>query len=78
MKLKEKADREGADMREYKKNPRYQTAEEIFCNALDEEQADEANPLKLTEEQILQRKRDKEREIYGRFWIWEGYFSEKN
>ena len=34
-KLKEKADREGADMKTYKENPRYQTEEEKFCIQLD-------------------------------------------
>ena len=29
----------------------------------------------LSEEQIERRKADEERKAYGRYWIWEGYFS---
>ena len=32
----------------------------------------------LTEEQIAALEEKKEREIYGRYWVWEGYFNEKN
>lgn len=30
-----------------------------------------------TEEEIEREKEEAEREIYGRYWMWEGYFNEK-
>ena len=42
-KLKEKADREGADMSTYKTKRRYMTTEEIFCEEIDAANEDEAN-----------------------------------
>ena len=79
-KAKEKAEREG---RVYKP---------------EEEIEEETDPLKMTQEQLAERKlkneekggvelseaqkeaakEAKEREKYGRYWIWEGYFNEKN
>ena len=32
----------------------------------------------MTEQQQQEALEKKEREIYGRYWIWEGYFNEKN
>lgn len=32
----------------------------------------------MTEQQKAKEIEKKEREIYGRYWIWEEYFSEKN
>lgn len=34
--------------------------------------------LEKSPEQIQKEKDEKERLIYGRFWIFEGYFSEKS
>lgn len=33
--------------------------------------------LNLSEAQKIQEAEKKEREIYGRFWVWEGYFNDK-
>ena len=32
----------------------------------------------MTDDQLKARKEEEERKIYGRHWIWDGYFSEKN
>jgi hypothetical protein len=42
---------------------------------MDQEAAGNQN---LSDHQKQQEIEKKEREIYGRYWIWEGYFNEKN
>lgn len=58
------------------KDPLEMTEEEIYLKKL----SDEANVdlLYLSEDQMKQRLEEAERKKYGRHWIWEGYFNEKN
>ena len=56
-------------------NPRYMTEFEILCKKMDEHNSDEKNAKdSLSEDQLQAKKDEKERELYGRQWIWEGYF----
>lgn len=34
--------------------------------------------IKKSDEQLKAMREDIEREIYGRYWMWEGYYNEKN
>jgi len=76
-KAKEKAEREGriisAVVAEEVKDPAHMTEEEIIAQQL-EGQGDS----NLSEAQIAAKKEEEERKKYGRFWIWDSYFSEKN
>jgi|TARA_B110000285_G_C15028291_1_gene565340 hypothetical protein len=55
------------------------TETEIISKKLDNKAKgkDEGVVLEKSEEQIKKEKEEKERLIYGRYWIWEGYFSDK-
>ena len=76
-KAKEKAEREGhivsSVATEEVKDPAHMTEEEIIQGQLDGK--GESN---LSEAQLAQKKEEDERKKYGRFWIWDSYFSEKN
>lgn len=58
------------------KDPLEMTEEEIYLKRM----SDEANVdlLYLSEEQKRQRLEEAERKKFGRYWVWEGYFNEKN
>lgn len=45
---------------------------------MDQIAAGESSGSTKTEAQIQAEMDEKERLEYGRFWVWEGYFSEKN
>lgn len=53
------------------------TENEIYSKQLDDKAKGDTG-LQKSEEQIKREKEDKERAKYGRYWIWEGYFSEKS
>lgn len=76
-KAKEKAEREGviisSVVTEEVKDPAHMTEEEIIQGQLDGD-----GNTNLSEAQIAQKKEEEERKKYGRFWIWDSYFSEKN
>lgn len=74
-KAKEKAERNGEPIVDDKKcdHPLHMTEEEIIAKKLENEDGQ----LSLSEMQKIHEAERKEREIYGRFWIWEGYFNEK-
>ena len=77
-KLKEKMEREENGFTlEGNTDPRYMTQFELECLAIDKKQ--EENPAaQKSPEQIITLKEEIERKIYGRFWVWEGYYNEKN
>lgn len=56
------------------------TETEIIAKKIDNKAKgkDEAVVVEKSEEQIQREKDEKERQIYGRFWMWEGYISEKS
>lgn len=64
-----------AEEPEEAKDPKHMTEEEVLAARLEEEEKGEEG---LTPLQIEMRKLAKERHIYGRYWMWEGYFNEKN
>lgn len=74
-KAKEKAERLGIPLEEEKKedDPLHMTEEEIISKRLE----NEGQNMTLSEAQKINEAEKKEREKYGRFWIWEGYFNEK-
>lgn len=80
LKAKEKAERTGGPDnlptgKEEEKDPKLMTEEELAAKRLaDREKADD---IGLTEEQLAAKEEAKERAIYGRYWVWEGYFNEK-
>jgi len=51
------------------------TEEEIISSKLNDDGNGVSN---LSEAQLAAKKEEEERKKYGRFWIWESYFSEKN
>jgi hypothetical protein len=76
--LREKAEREGKVYEPplAKKATIDMTEEEIIAQRLE----DEKDPGKAnrSEAQKLADAEEEERKIYGRFWIWEGYYNLKN
>lgn len=79
-KMKEKAEMKGIPWSEAKKDPRFMTDAQIFAKKLSDENLGEnpTNTSCLSEQQVADDIIVKEREIYGRYWIWEGYFNYKN
>lgn len=76
-KAKEKAERLGLAVEEKKddeENPMNMTEEEIIAKKLENEAT---GGLSLSDAQKIHEAEKKERETYGRFWVWEGYFNEK-
>ena len=75
-KAKLKAERDGAQPEgDGSKDPKYMTEAEIIQARMDAEAAGNQNMSEHQKQQELERL---EREVYGRFWIREGYFNEKN
>ena len=52
------------------------TEAEIYQMQMDQKAAG-GTGLEKSEAQLEKEKEDKERAKYGRFWIWEGFFSDK-
>lgn len=76
--LRQKLEREGKGFSlEGNEDPRFMTEYELKCVAIDTRQREDPSWQK-SEEQLIAMKADEERLIYGRQWIWEGYFNEKN
>ena len=80
--MKEKADDKKMKWEKAQLDPRFMTEVQAMKHKLIENNLNEIaiNPKipKLTEEYIANQVADRERLIYGRSWIWEGYFNEKN
>lgn len=76
-KAKEKAEREGIIIPnkkdEEEKDPMKMTEEELIAKQM--EDSKQGNMSEAQKEEQMERE---EREKYGRFWIWESYFSDKN
>jgi hypothetical protein len=53
------------------------TEYELKCAAIDKKQREDPSSQK-SDEQLIAMKEEEARLIYGRYWIWEGYFNEKN
>lgn len=82
-KAREKAEAQGkgkilvvAD--EGEQDPTKMTEAQIYQKQMDDKAKGADTGLQKSEEQLKREQEDKEREIYGRYWIWEGYFSEKS
>ena len=65
---------------EIQEDPTKMTETEIIAKKVDNKSKgkDESVVLEKSEDQIRREKEEKERLIYGRYWIWEGYFSDKS
>lgn len=76
--MKQKLEREGKgyDL-EGIDDKRFKTEFELICVAIDEKQANDPSSQK-SEEQLKTMKLEEERKIYGRLWVWEGYYNENN
>ena len=60
------------------KDPKHMTEEELISWKMEQVAAGEVNGMTKSEAQLQEDLEEKERLEYGRFWVWEGYFSEKN
>lgn len=77
-KLREKMEREGKGFTlEGNSDPRYMTQLDLEWAKLDKRQEEDAS-WQRSEEQLKELKAEEERKLYGRFWIWEGYYNEAN
>ena len=54
------------------------TPDELVAWKMEQVAAGENTGTTKSEAQLQQEMDDKDRAEYGRFWIWESYFSEKN
>ena len=75
--MKEKAEREGKIYEPpVQKKQIDMTEEEIVAQRLE----DEKDPSKInrSEAQKLADEEEAERKIYGRYWIWDSYYNQKN
>lgn len=80
VKAKEKAERTGGPAnlpsgKEEEKDPKQMTEEELAAKRLKDRE--NAADLGLTEDQLAAKEEARLRKIYGRYWVWEGYFNEK-
>jgi hypothetical protein len=72
---KEKAERDGRPVEVAAEiDPTKMTEEQILAQRLE----NEGQPASMSEKQALEEADRKERKMYGRYWIWDGYFNEKN
>lgn len=78
-KAKEKAERDGENPNlpkvEEEKDPMKMTEAEIYSKKLNDA---EKGGLTMTDAEKIRREEDKERKKYGRYWVFEGLFNEKN
>lgn len=74
-KAKEKAERLGIPIAEVEpeQDPFHQTEEELYAKKVE----GEGHQMTLSEMQKIHEAERIEIEKYGRYWVWEGYFSEK-
>lgn len=56
-------------------DPNHLTEEEIYAKKVEKEEAGTTN---MTEKEIVLLQEKKEREKYGRFWLWENYSNPLN
>lgn len=56
-------------------DPTRMTEEQIYAQKLDNEAA---GGLNMSDQQKADRDAERERKIYGRYWVWESYFNDKN
>ena len=73
---KEKAEREGVPVKAGQKNMKDMTEEEIVAQRMENEK--DGGGFQKSEAQIAAEEEEKERKIYGRHWVWDGYFNERN
>ena len=82
LKAKEKAERTGKPPgleEEEEVDPTKMTEEELAEWKLKKEQGTaevDSDGVELTEDQIAAKAEEADRKIYGRTWIWDGYFNE--
>lgn len=77
-KIKEKAEHSGVPVSKIQKDPLHMTEEELTAWRLEQAESGQNTGATKSEAQIAAELEEKERRKYGRLWIWEGYFNEKN
>jgi hypothetical protein len=77
-KIKEKAELNGIPAAKIQKDPLHMTEEELVAWRLEQAEKGDNTGATKSEAQIAAEHEEKERKKYGRFWMWEGYFSDKN
>lgn len=77
-KAKEKAELNGIPESKIQKDPMHMTPDELTAYRMEQVAAGEASGITKSEAQLEAEHEEKERMTYGRYWIWDGYFSEKN
>ena len=77
-KIKDKAELNGIPASKIVKDPKHMTEEELIAWRMEQVASGENTGISKTEAQLQAEMEEKERKEYGRFWVWEGYFSEKN
>jgi hypothetical protein len=77
-KLKEKYEMNGIPAAKIVKDPKHMNEEELILWKMEQVASGENTGLTKSEAQIQEDLKEKERLEYGRFWVWEGYFNEKN
>ena len=76
-KLKEKAELNGIPAAKIQKDPMHMTPDELTAYRM-EQAANGDNGITKSEAQLELEHEEAERKRYGRFWIWDGYYNEKN
>lgn len=76
-KLKEKAELNGIPAAKIQKDPMHMTPDELTAYRM-EQAANGDNGITKSEAQLELEQEEAERKRYGRFWIWDGYYNEKN
>lgn len=70
-----KAEREGKPLDD-KKDALTMTEEEIVAQRMENEKNN--GGIQKSEMQLAQEEADRQRAIYGRYWVWEGYYNDRN
>lgn len=60
------------------KDPMHMNTEELIAYRLEQAASGENTGITKSEAQLELEHEEKERKEYGRFWIWDGYFNDKN
>ena len=77
-KIKEKAELNGVPAEKIQKDPMHMTPEELIAYRMEQAASGENTGITKSEAQLELEHEEEERKRYGRFWIWDGYYNEKN
>ena len=77
-KIKEKAELSGVPETKIQKDPMHMSIEELTAYRMEQIANGENTGITKSEAQLELEHEEEERKRYGRYWIWDGYFNEKN